>query len=138
MAQIRYGARTPAQLEDREVKATSVGAWSTSLTASYETDPELIAAVLPPPLSPTDQPLVRVSVATVDLGESRPPFGAGTFAVRAAHGDTVGYYPAGHAHDHRAVGDRRAGDLRGAQEAGPGRADAATATRYGAPSPAWA
>ncbi len=79
MAQIRYGARTPAQLEDREVKATSVGAWSTSLTASYETDPELIAAVLPPPLSATDQPLVRVSVATVDLGEGRPPFGAGTF-----------------------------------------------------------
>ncbi len=93
MAQIRYGARTAAQLEDREVKATSVGAWSTSLTASYETDPDLIAAVLPPPLSPSDQPLVRVSVATVDLGEGRPPFGAGTFAVRATHGDTVGYYP---------------------------------------------
>ncbi len=93
MAQIRYGARTAAQLEDREVKATSVGAWSTSLTASYETDPELIAAVLPPPLEPTDQPLVRVSVATVDLGEGRPPFGAGTFAVQARHGDVVGNYP---------------------------------------------
>ncbi len=93
MAQIRYGARTPAQLENREVKATSVGAWSTSLTATYETDPEAVAAVLPPPLQPTGEPLVRVSVARVDLGEGRPPFGAGTFAVQARHEGQVGNYP---------------------------------------------
>lgn len=93
MARIRYGARTPEQLENREVKATSVGAWSTSLTATYETDPEVVAAVLPPPLAPTDEPLVRVSVARVDLGEGRPPFGAGTFAVQASHDGQVGNYP---------------------------------------------
>jgi acetoacetate decarboxylase len=93
MARIRYGARTPEQLENREVKATSLGAWSTSLTATYETDPDLIAAVLPPPLEPTDEPLVRVSVARVDLGEGRPPFGAGTFAVQARHAGRVGNYP---------------------------------------------
>jgi acetoacetate decarboxylase len=93
MARIRYGARTPEQLENREVKATSVGAWSTSLTATYETDPDLVAQVLPPPLEPTDQPLVRVSVARVDLGEGRPPFGAGTFAVQARHEGQVGNYP---------------------------------------------
>ena len=62
MGRIRYGARTKEELEDREVKATSVGAWSTSLTAIYETDPEIVAAVLPPPLEPTDQALVRRSV----------------------------------------------------------------------------
>lgn len=93
MGRIRYGARTPEQLENREVKATSVGAWSTSLTATYETDPELIAAVLPPPLEPGDEPLVRVSVARVDLGEGRPPFGAGTFAVQARHEGQIGNYP---------------------------------------------
>ncbi len=93
MTRIRYGARTPEQLENREVTATSVGAWSTSLTATYETDPDLIAAVLPPPLEPTDEPLVRVSVARVDLGEGRLPFGAGTFAVRARHEGQVGNYP---------------------------------------------
>ncbi len=65
---IRYGARTSDQIENKEVKATSVGAWSTSLTAIFETDPDVLAAVLPPPLEPTDEPLVRVSVATVDLG----------------------------------------------------------------------
>ena len=93
MGRIRYGARTKEELEDREVKATSVGAWSTSLTAIYETDPEIVAAVLPPPLEPTDQALVRVSVATVDLGRDLPPFGAGTFAVQARHEGTIGNYP---------------------------------------------
>src|SRR3954449_4692332 len=93
MGRIRYGARTPEELVNREVKATSVGAWATSLVAVYETDPDAIAAVLPPPLEPSDQPLVRVNVATVDLGRGLPPFGAGTFAVQARHEGTVGNYP---------------------------------------------
>jgi acetoacetate decarboxylase len=93
MARVRYGARTPDELQNREVEATSVGAWATSLTAVYETDPEVVAAVLPPPLSPAGEPLVRVTVARVDLGRGLPPFGAGTFAVQAAHEGTVGHYP---------------------------------------------
>ena len=93
MTRVRYGARTKEEAEDREVSATSVGAWSTSLTAIYETDPEVVASVLPPPLEPTDRPLVRVSVATVDLGRGMPPFGAGTFAVQAHHEGTIGNYP---------------------------------------------
>jgi acetoacetate decarboxylase len=93
MTRVRYGARTKEELEDREVSATSVGAWSTSLTAIYETDPEVVAAVLPPPLEPTERPLVRISVASVDLGRGMPPFGAGTFAVQARHEGTVGNYP---------------------------------------------
>jgi len=93
MTRIRYAARTSEQLENREVKATSVGAWSKSLTAVFETDPEAIAAVLPPPLEPSDDPLVRVSIATVDIGRGLPPFGAGTFAVQARHGEIVGNYP---------------------------------------------
>ena len=93
MGRIRYGARTLEELVNREVKATSVGAWATSLVAVYETDPDAIAAVLPPPLEPSDRPLVRVNVATVDLGRGLPPFGAGTFAVQARHEGTVGNYP---------------------------------------------
>lgn len=93
MGRVRYGARTPEELEDREVKARAIGAWSTSLTAVYETDPEVVAAVLPPPLELAAAPLVRVSVATVDLGNSLPPFGAGTFAVQARHEGTIGNYP---------------------------------------------
>jgi acetoacetate decarboxylase len=93
MQRVRYGARTPDELENKEVKATSVGAWATSLTAIYETDPEVVAAVLPPPLEPTDEPLVRITVARVDLGRGLPPFGAGTFAVQARHDGMVGNYP---------------------------------------------
>ena len=93
MARVRYGARTPDELGNKEVEATSVGAWATSLTAIYETDPEVVAAVLPPPLAPGPEPLVRVTVATVDLGRGLPPFGAGTFAVQAAHEGVVGNYP---------------------------------------------
>src|SRR4051794_28487988 len=92
MGRVRYGARTAEELVNREVKATSVGAWATSLVAIYETDPEVIAAVLPPPLEPSDEPLVRVTVATVDLGRGLPPFGAGSFAVQAQHEGTVGNY----------------------------------------------
>jgi acetoacetate decarboxylase len=93
VGRVRYGPRTPDEVQDREVAATSVGAWSTSLTAIYETDPEVVAAVLPPPLTPSDRPLVRVSVATVDIGRGLPPFGAGTFAVQARHEGIVGNYP---------------------------------------------
>jgi acetoacetate decarboxylase len=92
MPRIRYGARSDEELRNREVEATSVDTWATSLVAFYETDPELIAAVLPPPLEPPDEPLVRITIATVDVGRGRPPFGAGTFAVMAKHEGTVGDY----------------------------------------------
>lgn len=92
MGRIRYGARTEEELRNRELEATSVGAWANVLTAIYETDPELIADVLPRPLEPTDEPRVRVTIATVDI-EGLPTFGAGTFAVRAHHEGTVGGYP---------------------------------------------
>jgi acetoacetate decarboxylase len=91
MSRVRYGARSDAELRNREVEATSVGAWATTLVARYETDPDVIAAVLPPPLTPSDQPLVKVTIATVDI-EGLPTFGAGSFSVQARHEGTVGYY----------------------------------------------
>jgi acetoacetate decarboxylase len=93
MARIRYAARTPEQLANREVQATSVGAWATSLVAIYETDPDVLAAVLPPPIEPGAEPLVKVTIATVDLGRpGLPPFGAGSFSVAARHEGTEGWY----------------------------------------------
>ena len=47
MGQIRYGAR--AVQRSREIEATAAEIWSTAVTAVWETDPEAIAAVLPPP-----------------------------------------------------------------------------------------
>ena len=88
---IRYGARAT---EDHEVTATKVGAWSTSFTAVYETDSGLIEQVLPPPLAATEEPLVKVSIATVEIDRPGvPTFGAGTFGVQCRHGDVVGFYP---------------------------------------------
>jgi acetoacetate decarboxylase len=89
---IRYGARSEEELRNREVEATSVGAWATTLVAVYESDPAAIAAVLPPPLQPPDEPLVRVTIASVDVGRGYPPFGAGTFAVMTKHEGTEGDY----------------------------------------------
>lgn len=88
---IRYGARVA---EDREVAATKVGAWSTSFTAIYETDPGLVEQVLPPPLVAAERPLVKISIATVEIDRPGvPTFGAGTFGVACRHGDVDGYYP---------------------------------------------
>jgi acetoacetate decarboxylase len=92
MARVRYGARSLDELRNREVEATKVDTWATTLVATFETDPEAIAAVLPPPLSPPAEPLVRLTIATVDVGRGYPTFGAGTFAVHARHEDVDGDY----------------------------------------------
>lgn len=92
MAHVRYGART-----EREITATRTASarlpeiWSTGVVAVWETDPDAVAAVLPPPLKPTSRPLVRVSISQVDLPGY--PLGAGSFAVPAAHAGVEGWYP---------------------------------------------
>lgn len=91
MSTVRYGAKSEDQLRNREVEATSVGVWARTMVATYRTDPDVIAAVLPPPLEAADDPLVKVTVATVDI-EGLPTFGAGSFSVRARHEGTDGYY----------------------------------------------
>src|SRR6188508_3092781 len=91
MTAIRYGARQPEQQRNREVEATAAKIWSTAVTVWWETDPDVIAAVLPPPLEPSE-PLARIRFATVDMGTGIPIFGAGWFGVRARHAGTEGEY----------------------------------------------
>ena len=93
MGRIRYGAKRPEEMRNRELEATTTPTWATVLTAVFTTDADAVAQVLPPPLVPADQALVKVTLATVDMGRGIPPFGAGTFAVSARHDDQVGYYP---------------------------------------------
>lgn len=88
---VRYGARPPEQQRNREVEATSAAIWSTAVTAVWETDPEVIAQVLPPPLEPSE-PFARIRFATVNMGTGIPIFGAGWFGVRARHGRQEGEY----------------------------------------------
>jgi acetoacetate decarboxylase len=88
---IRYAARAPEAQRNREVEATQAKIWSTAVTVIWETDPEVIKAVLPPPLEPSE-PLARIRFATVDMGTGIPVFGAGWFGVRARHGKVEGEY----------------------------------------------
>ena len=90
MPDIRYGVRR--EQRSREIEATSALIWSKAVTALWETDPELIAAVLPPPLAPGPEPLVRLTITTVEM-HGLAPFGAGWFGVQARHGDRLGEYP---------------------------------------------
>jgi acetoacetate decarboxylase len=88
---VRYAARGPEQLRSREVERTSLGAWTTVLVATYETDPAILASVLPRPLQPSARPLAKVTFASVDI-PGRATFGAGSVAVQCTHEGTVGYY----------------------------------------------
>jgi acetoacetate decarboxylase len=91
-ARVRYGAKAPEQRRNREIEATSSKIWSEAITVIYETDPEIVGAVLPRPLGPSAEPLVRATITTVQMpGGQR--FGAGWFGVRARHGDVEGEYP---------------------------------------------
>ncbi len=90
MEQVRYGAR-PAQV-NHEIAAKKGDIWSQAVTAVYETDPDIIAAILPPPLEPGPSPLVRITITKVEM-PGYPAFGAGWIGVQARHGDRVGEYP---------------------------------------------
>ncbi|MDI3387460.1 acetoacetate decarboxylase family protein [Streptomyces sp. B-S-A8] len=92
MARIRYGARSEAEIRAaRSASAKLPDIWSTGVVAVWETDPDAVAAVLPPPLKPTGRPLVRAGISKVDLPGY--PLGAGSVAVAAAHGGVAGWYP---------------------------------------------
>jgi acetoacetate decarboxylase len=90
MGDIRYGAKR--EQRSREIEATTAEIWSHAVTALWETDPDLVAAVLPPPLEPGPEPLVRLTITTVEM-PGLPAFGAGWFGVQARHHDRVGEYP---------------------------------------------
>jgi acetoacetate decarboxylase len=90
MTSVRYGAR--AVQVNREIEAKKADIWSEAVTAIYETDPEIVAAVLPPPLEPGPKPLVRITITRVEM-PGLPIFGAGWIGVQARHEDRVGEYP---------------------------------------------
>jgi acetoacetate decarboxylase len=89
---IRYAAKPESERRNRELEATGTETWSQCLEIVYETDPEIIATVLPRPLTPHAKPYVRLNLTQVVMpGNLR--FGAGWFGVHAMHGDQEGEYP---------------------------------------------
>ncbi|KAA1251811.1 acetoacetate decarboxylase [Mycobacterium simiae] len=89
---VRYGPRPPEAQGDHEVDATKAPIATEAVTVTYLTDPEIVAAVLPQPLRPADEPLVRVQLQRVRIA-ARPPFGSAVFSVAARHGERSGDYP---------------------------------------------
>ena len=65
MANVRYAARR--EDASSQTRAQPVRATATALWAFYETDPEIIAAVLPKPLEPADEPIVHLSIGQVEM-----------------------------------------------------------------------
>jgi acetoacetate decarboxylase len=93
MGTVRYGARPLEQRRNRELEATKAEIWSQAITCVYETDPDVLAAVLPPPLQPGRDPHVRITITVVDMPGRSKPFGAGYVGVRARHEELEGEYP---------------------------------------------
>ena len=89
---IRYAGRPPEERRNREVEAVQSKIWTKAVTVVFETDPKVVAAVLPPPLSPAPVSTARLRIAIVDMGTGLKPFGAGWFGVRCRHGDVEGEY----------------------------------------------
>jgi acetoacetate decarboxylase len=89
---IRYGPRPPAARVDHEIDATKAPIATEAITVTYLTDPDIVAAVLPEPLVPAAEPVVRISIQRVAI-EGRPPFGSAVFSVAARHGELDGDYP---------------------------------------------
>ncbi|MCH9733379.1 MAG: acetoacetate decarboxylase family protein [Actinomycetia bacterium] len=89
---IRYGPRPPEARTDHEIDATKAPIATEAVTLTYLTDPDIVAAVLPKPLEPADEPLVRVQLQRIRI-EGRPPFSSAVFSVTARHGDLRGDYP---------------------------------------------
>jgi acetoacetate decarboxylase len=89
---VRYGPRPPEARVDQEIDATKAPIATEAVTVTYLTDPDIVAAVLPKPLAPAAEPLVRIQLQRVQI-EGRPPFGSAVFSVTARHGDVEGDYP---------------------------------------------
>jgi acetoacetate decarboxylase len=92
MAQIRYGARAVSEKKTLAHERPGAMTPAQGVTAIYETDPELVAAVLPKPLQPGPEPLVRITISSVTI-PGLPTITVGWVGVPAVYGDRVGEYP---------------------------------------------
>ncbi|NUR29461.1 MAG: acetoacetate decarboxylase family protein [Catenulispora sp.] len=91
MPKVRYGPRDlTAVAQARESAAKLPDLWSTGVHAVWETDPDALAQVLPPPLKPASKPYVRATINHVDIFGT--PLGAAAVSVACAHGDEEGWY----------------------------------------------
>jgi acetoacetate decarboxylase len=89
---IRYAARSLDADAPSAPQTADSKTWSKTLVTFYETDPELIASVLPRPLEMSDTPLVRLNIASVDMPQMTEPLGAAVVSVTCKHDGQEGLY----------------------------------------------
>jgi len=95
MARLRY-VKTPAELEAAaKLNPEFLPNTTRQIRAVYETDPEVVAAILPRPLAPTSRPEVGVTISRVSM-HLGPGFdidiGAAVFGVRTTYDGVEGLY----------------------------------------------
>lgn len=95
MAKLRY-VKTPEQVKKAaEANPEFLSSTIRSIRAVYETDPAVVAAILPRPLEPLDRPEVSVVLSHVAM-HITPEFtfeiGAGTFGVLSSYDGVEGAY----------------------------------------------
>ncbi len=91
--QLRYVKTLQQTAALQRLNAAPAFERSRGISAVYETDPEIIAKVLPPPLEPAGEPLVTVSVSHIGASNVLQPFGAAGLAVAAQYEGITGSYP---------------------------------------------
>jgi acetoacetate decarboxylase len=95
MARLRY-LKTPEQVRQAaETNPEFLSSTVRSIRAVYETDPALVAALIPQPLKPTDRPEVCVTFSHVAMHVSPElsiEIGSAIFGVRAFHDGVEGTY----------------------------------------------
>jgi acetoacetate decarboxylase len=62
------------------------------LAIQFETDPEFVRAILPPPLAPAERPLASVGLSSFGASNCVGPFDGGAITVRCRYGDLEGQY----------------------------------------------
>lgn len=63
-----------------------------SISIPFETDPEVVRAILPPPLEPADQPMVNVGVSEITGSNCVGRFNGASINILARYKDLVGNY----------------------------------------------
>ena len=88
---VREVSPSPAATQDGGIQLPSIP----QLEVTYLTDPDVIAALLPPPLEPMDEPRAHVRVTDIDIefGAFKHRERVGYFAVDASYEGEAGEYP---------------------------------------------
>jgi len=95
MAKLRYAKTLEQVKQAKESNPEFMDSTMQSIRCVYETDPALVAAVIPQPLKPTDKPEVCVTFTHIAMHitpEMTIEIGATIFGVRAFHDGIEGTY----------------------------------------------